>query len=121
MEKFAYPPNVLSQACPSRRALEIIADKWSALVIYLLARGTFRHGQMLREIDGITEKMLTQTLRKLEESGLAQRKVYPVVPPKVEYSLTPLGETLIGPLGSLCEWAQDHMNDVAEASENPAS
>jgi DNA-binding HxlR family transcriptional regulator len=112
VEQTAYPPNVLSQHCSSRRALDLIADKWSVLIIYLLARGTHRHNEMLRLIDGISEKMLTQNLRKLEKSGLVCRTVYPVVPPKVEYALTPLGETLIEPLCVLCQWAEAHLDEV---------
>jgi DNA-binding HxlR family transcriptional regulator len=83
--------------------------------IYLLSQGTKRYGQLQREIDGISQKMLTQTLRNLEEDGLVRRVVYPEVPPRTEYSLTPLGETLRQPLGSLCEWAETHIAEVEKA------
>jgi DNA-binding HxlR family transcriptional regulator len=107
-------PNVLDPNCGSRRVLDLIADKWTMLVIYVLARGTQRYGQLQREIGGITQKMLTQTLRKMEEDGLVKRRVYPVIPPKVEYSLTELGETLMEPLSAICHWAENHMNEVEQ-------
>ncbi len=92
--------------CPSRRALDLIADKWTPLVIYLLIDGPQRYTQLKRQIGGISQKMLTQTLRKLEEESLVTRTVYPTAPPSVEYALTPLGETLLDPLIGLLEWAQ---------------
>lgn len=111
-------PNVLNPNCGSRRVLDLIADKWTMLVIYALARDTRRYGQLQREIGGITQKMLTQTLRKMEEDGLVKRTVYPVIPPKVEYSLTELGETLLEPLSAVCRWAESHMNEVERARAN---
>ncbi len=111
----ALAPNVLSARCPTRAVLDLIADKWTTLVIYLLSGGTKRYGELQREIDGISQKMLTQTLRNLEQDGLVRRVVYPEVPPRTEYSLTPLGETLRKPLGSLCEWAESHIAEVERA------
>lgn len=107
--------NPFAAACPTRRALGIISDKWTSLVIVLLAQGTRRFQQLRREIDGITQKMLTQTLRELERNGLVSRKVYAEVPPKVEYSLTPLGRTLIEPLAALHEWALAHVDELEKA------
>jgi DNA-binding HxlR family transcriptional regulator len=92
--------------------LERIADKWTALVIQILARGTMRYAELQRTIGGISQKMLTQTLRSLERDGLVQRKVHPVVPPKVEYSLTRLGRTLIEPLHALCRWSEKHLAEL---------
>jgi DNA-binding HxlR family transcriptional regulator len=92
--------------------LERIADKWTALVIQILARGTMRYAELQRAIGGISQKMLTQTLRSLERDGLVQRKVHPVVPPKVEYSLTRLGRTLIEPLHALCRWSERHLAEL---------
>lgn len=126
----AIAPNVLSAQCPTRAVLDLIADKWTTLVIYLLSQGTKRYGHLQREIGGISQKMLTQTLRNLEQDGLVKRVIYPEVPPRTEYSLTPLGETLRMPLGSLCEWAETHIAEVerarvaaarhhARAAENP--
>ena len=105
-------PNVLDPNCGSRRVLDLIADKWTMLVIYVLARGTRRYSQLRREIEGISHKVLTETLRRMEQDGLVKRKVYPVVPPKVEYTLTALGETLMEPLSTLCHWAENHLNEV---------
>lgn len=99
----------------SRRALELIADKWAVLILYALSRGTMRHNRLHREIEGISQKMLTKTLRTLARDGLVGRKVYPVVPPKVEYSLTPLGQSLIGILAGLCQWAEEHIEEVEAA------
>jgi DNA-binding HxlR family transcriptional regulator len=104
--------SVMDAQCPSRLVLERIADKWTALIIQILANGTMRYAALQREIGGISQKMLTQTLRSLERDGLVQRKVHPVVPPKVEYSLTRLGRTLIEPLHGLCRWSEKHLAEL---------
>jgi DNA-binding HxlR family transcriptional regulator len=108
-------PNVLDQNCESRQTLDRVADKWSALVVYALVRGPRRHGQLKREIDGISQKMLTQTLRSMERDGLVTRRVVDRVPPHVEYELTPLGTTLTEPLVAICRWSMDHLPDVQRA------
>lgn len=107
-------PNVFNARCPSQFILERIAEKWAVLIIHKLDKKTMRFGELKREIGGISQKMLTQTLRNLEGDGLVSRTVHPVVPPKVEYNLTPLGRTLLGPLGTLCRWAQEHAEDIAK-------
>jgi DNA-binding HxlR family transcriptional regulator len=107
-------PNVLDPNCGSRQVLALIADRWTAIVIYALARGTMRFGQLQREI-GLSQKVLTDTLRAMEREGLVHRKVYAVVPPKVEYSLTELGASLIEPLSALCRWAERHLGEVQAA------
>jgi DNA-binding HxlR family transcriptional regulator len=117
MTKIFSRPCVLDQTSDVRQILDLIADKWTALVILALSRGTHRYSELHRTIGGVSQKMLTQTLRSLEASGLIDRKVYPTVPPMVEYSLTPLGETLVKPLKTLCEWASEHMDEVEEARE----
>ena len=104
--------DVLNEQCPSRAVLDRIADKWTALIIYTLADGTRRYGEMQRAIGGISQKMLTQTLRSLEDDGLVARKVYAVVPPMVEYTLTPLGRTLIEPLRAVCAWSEVHLPEL---------
>jgi len=112
-------PNVFDPNCGSRRVLALIADRWTAIIIYALARGTMRFGQLQREL-GMTQKVLTQTLRDLERDGVVQRTVYPVVPPKVEYRLTDLGATLIDPLTAICRWAEEHLPEVEAARARQA-
>jgi len=111
-------PSVLNQHCPSRRVLDIVADKWAVIVIYALSQGTRRFGELQRQVEGVSQKMLTQTLRGMERDGLVHRRVYAVVPPRVEYSLTPLGETLVAPLRALCGWAEAHLWEVERARES---
>ena len=109
-------PNVLSQDCASRRALELVSEKWTALVVYALVGGPKRHAELLRMIEGISQKMLTQTLRRMEADGLIEREVLDPAPPQhVEYSLSELGRTLAEPLVSLCHWAMDHLDEVRDA------
>lgn len=108
-------PNVFKAECFSRQVIDLIADKWTVLVIHALARGTCRYNQLQRQIEGVSQKMLTQVLRNLERDGLVNRKVYPVVPPMVEYSLTDLGKTLIEPLAAICQWAEAHLGELEEA------
>jgi DNA-binding HxlR family transcriptional regulator len=114
METQPLTPNVFDSNCGSRRVLALIADKWTAIVVYALARGTMRFSELYREVEGISQKMLTQTLRSLESDGLVERRVYATVPPKVEYSLTPLGKTLSEPLGAICKWAEEHLPEVEQ-------
>ncbi len=108
-------PNVLDQNCESRQALDRIADKWTCLIVYALLDGPRRHGELRRTIEGISQKMLTQTLRSMEADGLVQRRVIDVIPPHVEYSLTPLGQTLSEPLVAICRWAMDHLAEMQAA------
>jgi len=108
----ALDPSVMNAQCLSRVVLSRIADKWTALIIHVLATGTHRYAELRREIGGISQKMLTQTLRSLERDGLVSRKVHPVVPPKVEYALTPLGRTLIEPLRAICRWSEKHLSQL---------
>lgn len=103
-------------ACPSRLILERIADKWTALIIGILAQSRRRRfNELRRMIGGISQKMLTQTLRDLERDGLVERTIYAEIPPRVEYELTELGRTLCAPLGSLTQWAHDHFEAVRRA------
>src|SRR5579862_6221296 len=110
-------PDIFRADCLSRQTLQLIADEWTPLVVYALEEGTMRFSQLLKRIDGISKKMLTQTLRAMERNGLVKRVVYPVVPPVVEYSLTPLGQTLIEPMTALKVWAYGHLQEVAQARE----
>ena len=109
------PADVYSAPCPSRAALDRIADKWTALIIGSLAQGTRRFSELRGEIDGVSDKMLTQTLRSMERDGLVVRTVHPTVPPKVEYRLTDLGRTLEEPLAAVRDWAERHINSVERA------
>ena len=106
------------RGCPSRDLLDRIGDKWAVLVLGELAKqGVCRFTELRKRLSGVSEKMLTQTLRALERDGLVRRTVYPVVPVRVEYALTPLGETLRDPLGALTEWSTRHIAEVLAARE----
>lgn len=107
--------SVYSERCPSRNVLEGISDKWSILVINILLNKISRFGELKREIDGISSKMLTQTLIKLERFGFIERKSYPVLPMKVEYSLTVLGKELAGILNLLTTWTENNMYAINSA------
>ncbi|WP_425464364.1 winged helix-turn-helix transcriptional regulator [Paenibacillus anaericanus] len=111
------PSDISLKVCSYSHVLEIISDKWTALVIYSLENGTIRYGEINRRIEGISQKMLTQTLKQLERDGLVNRKVTPSVPPIVEYTLTPLGETLIPYMKMLKDWASEHYSAVRKARE----
>ena len=113
----AYPIDILNEYCPSRKVMELIGDKWTLLTLNAIARGINRHNALLREVGGISQKMLSQTLRGLERNGIVTRHVFPVVPPRVEYELTPLGESLNGPVVALGKWAQENYAQVEKASE----
>ena len=103
------------EGCEVRQILDRIADKWSLLAIALLEGRTLRFNELRREIDGISQRMLTVTLRQLERDGLVSRTVYPVVPPRVEYALTPLGRTLHSTIQALVTWTETHQEEVAAA------
>jgi DNA-binding HxlR family transcriptional regulator len=103
--------------CEVRQILDRIADKWSLLVIALLDGPPMRFGELRRRIDGISQRMLTVTVRQLERDGLVRRTVYPVVPPRVEYELTALGRTLHDTIQALVDWTEEHQNEIALARE----
>jgi DNA-binding HxlR family transcriptional regulator len=107
--------DVYNAKCPTRLVLNRIADKWTVLVVTLLEGGTKRFSTLQREIGGVSQKMLTQTLRGLERDGLITRTVYPSVPPKVEYALTPLGRTLVALLDAIRVWSETHIEEVLKA------
>jgi DNA-binding HxlR family transcriptional regulator len=104
--------DVLAAACPTRQVVNRIGDRWSLLVLYALAGGTLRYQELRRSVEGVSQKMLTQTLRLLERDGLVHRQVYASVPPRVEYSLTPLGDGLAQRISGIREWAYAHMADI---------
>jgi DNA-binding HxlR family transcriptional regulator len=110
--------------CPARLAIELIGDKWAAVVLYGLREGPVRHGELIELIGGISRKVLTQTLRRLGSHGLVRRQAYAEVPPRVEYELTPLGATLIDPIHVLTEWARangEAVLDALDADSEPAA
>jgi DNA-binding HxlR family transcriptional regulator len=115
MPKASSVPSVLDPRCPSRLVLDRIADKWTALVIQILAGGTMRYAALQREIGGISQKMLTQTLRSLERDGLLTRTVTATVPVTVTYELTDLGRSLQMVMTRLKGWAEAHMDEVLAA------
>jgi DNA-binding HxlR family transcriptional regulator len=101
--------------CPARHLLDRISDKWVSLVLGALDSGPRRHSELARRIAGVSQKMLTQTLRSLERDGLVSRTVTPMVPPMVEYALTPLGESLMPLIVHVRMWAEEHMPEVLAA------
>jgi len=101
--------------CPVRDVLDCIGDRWSLLALIALARGTLRFTEVKRAIGDISQRMLAQTLRTLEQDGYVTRKVYPTVPPKVEYSLTSLGESLLARVEPLVQWAEENHARVRKA------
>lgn len=109
----AWDPYLL--ACPCRDVLDLVANKWTALVVGVLARRPHRFGELRREVAGITPKVLTQNLRNLERDGLINRKVYATTPPSVEYSLTPLGESISGYLIALNNWTAANFSEIKRA------
>ncbi len=101
--------------CEVRQILDRIADKWSLLVIALLEHRRLRFTELRREIDGVSQRMLTVTLRQLERDGLVRRTVHPVVPPRVDYELTPLGVSLHETVQALVTWTDAHQREIAAA------
>lgn len=112
-DSFAY--DAFMRLCPSHTVIETLSSKWVYLAVCALRHGTMRHGELARKLEGISPKMLAQTLRELERDGLVQREVFPVIPPHVEYSLTELGRELSGLLNQIRAWAEQHVPDILEA------
>jgi DNA-binding HxlR family transcriptional regulator len=110
---------VLTAECrPVSELLARIGDKWSVLIVSLLGGGPLRFSELRRKIDGISQKMLTTTLRSLERDGFVTRTVFPTVPPRVDYELTALGKDLLAPVGGLADWARANQARVDKAREN---
>lgn len=110
--------NPYSAQCPTRYVLDHIADKWAALIMGLLVQQPLRFNTLLRQIDGLSQKVLSQTLKRLERDGLVNRQAFATVPVTVEYSMTPLGATLAESLKVVVAWAQDNMQAVLEAQQH---
>lgn len=101
--------------CPVRTILDRVGDKWAASVVTHLGQGTTRFSVLKRQIDGISQRMLTETLRKLERDGVLTRRIYATVPPQVEYTLTPLGESLVPTIEALVQWALTNQAEIKAA------
>ncbi|MEV6520578.1 helix-turn-helix domain-containing protein [Longispora sp. NPDC051575] len=115
VESSGLPADVYSAECPTRQVLNHIAGKWTILIVDALADGTMRYTDLGRRIEGVSQKMLTQTLRQLEADGFLTRTVHPTVPPRVDYELTDLGRSLAGPIAALREWTEAHINEIERA------
>lgn len=111
------PGDIFLADCPARLAVEVIADKWSVVVLWGLNDHPRRHTELVELIGGISKKVLTQTLRRLQTNGLVTRTDHGGVPPRVEYELTDLGRTLMGPIRQLTEWAEENGEAVLAAQE----
>lgn len=107
--------NIYEALCPTRAVLDRIADKWTVLVLGLLAERSMRFNELRRHVEGLSQKVLSQTLKSLERDGLVSRRAYPTVPVTVEYSITPLGATLAETLNGLRLWAEANMDAVGKA------
>jgi DNA-binding HxlR family transcriptional regulator len=102
-----------NEECPPEvNVIDSISGKWTVMIVFALSQKSRRNGELKRQVSGISHKVLTQTLRRLERDGVVARKVYPVVPPQVEYSLTPLGASLVDLLSNLRLWAKEHYGEV---------
>jgi DNA-binding HxlR family transcriptional regulator len=108
-------PDAVIRPCAARDALDMVSNKWTPLIVWLLSHGTMRFSELKRRVGGISQKMLTQTLRELESANCVRRTVQPTAPVTVEYTLTPLGRTLVKPLFALIEWAHQHAADCGFA------
>jgi DNA-binding HxlR family transcriptional regulator len=97
--------------CPAEATLQVIGGRWKTLILWRLFQGRQRFSELMRAIDGITQKMLTQQLREMEKDGIVHRKVYPEIPPKVEYSVTAQGESLRPVVAAMCKWGSARMKN----------
>ncbi len=120
VESSGLPADVYSAKCPTREILDHIAGKWTVLIIDALADGTLRYTDLRHRIDGISQKMLTQTLRQLENDGFVSRTVHPTIPPRVDYTLTELGHSLRTPIAALREWIETNINRIEAARRGTA-
>ncbi len=117
-EKAVFDFDILSPACPSRTVLRHVVDRWTPLVVTVLADGPSRFGELRSRVGGVTPKVLTQTLRSMERDGLVTRTQLPGVPPRVDYELTDLGRSLQAPIGALRTWIQDNSAQILAHREH---
>jgi DNA-binding HxlR family transcriptional regulator len=109
------PKGRLAELCPIRDVLDRVSDRWSVLVMHELSEGTLRFGELKARIEDVSQRMLAQTLRRLEEDGLVARKVFPTIPPRVDYTLTKLGHSLLIPVQGMMQWAAENQKAVRAA------
>jgi DNA-binding HxlR family transcriptional regulator len=114
-------PDVFLADCPTRLTLEVVGGTWAVVVLYALADGPQRHGELVARVGGVSRKVLTQTLRRLQDSGLVERHEYAEFPPRVDYALTELGRTLEEPIAMLTRWARTYGADVVASQEASAA
>jgi DNA-binding HxlR family transcriptional regulator len=110
--------DLYSAACPSRGVLEHVTSRWGFLVLILLLKGTHRFSELRRKVEGMSEKMLAQTLQALEADGFILRKAYPVIPPRVDYSLTVMGREIAEQIEGLAGWIEENLPRVAQSRTN---
>ncbi|WP_241251436.1 winged helix-turn-helix transcriptional regulator [Candidatus Protofrankia californiensis] len=115
VESSGLPADVYSAKCPTRQVLDHVAGKWTILIVDALLEGTMRYTDLSRRIEGISQKMLTQTLRHLETDGFVTRTLHPTIPPRVDYELTALGRSLGEPITALRQWTETHINEIEQA------
>ena len=115
MSDTSIQPDAFLKACPSRDLLRVLGGKWAPLVLVALDGGPQRFGALRRRVEGVTQKMLTQTLRQLQRAGLVERRAYDELPLRVEYTLTPLGQSALPPVRALKTWAQTHFEESVSA------
>ncbi|MGW9208773.1 winged helix-turn-helix transcriptional regulator [Embleya sp. NPDC055664] len=115
VESVGLPADVYSAKCATRQVLDHIAGKWTVLIVDVLRDGPMRYTELSRRIEGVSQKMLTQTLRSLETDGFVLRTVTPTIPPRVDYTLTDLGRSLGEPIRALREWTETHINEIERA------
>ena len=112
MGKVHEPLCILDEHCPLRQMFDLVGDRWTSSVLFVIGDDVKRYSDLQRQIPGVSKKMLTQTLRRLEKAGLVSRKVYPVVPPRTEYRLTALGKSILQPVTALADWAVKHQREL---------
>jgi DNA-binding HxlR family transcriptional regulator len=120
-DKFVERPlkgDLFAEKCPSRQLLNHVTSRWGVLILVALLQGTYRFSELRRKVNGISERMLAQTLQWLEQDGFVLRNAYPVVPPHVEYSLTPLGEELAKRVKILADWIEANIGTILEIQQN---
>lgn len=111
------PPDVNRAGCPSRAVLEHVTSRWGVLVLAALLERSYRFSELRRHVGGVSEKMLAQTLQTLERDGFVHRDAKPVIPPRVDYSLTPMGRDVAGQVWALTRWVEGRLDDVVGARE----